>query len=505
MRPEGGYSLDLSRWEERLVAKALCALETKEPGANWLTYSFQWDTEPEPMPGWELTQPWLTAEGMPDRGVFTVQYYGGEGKGLGGCIPNVGFRRALLHMVLMHEADIVEDEVADATHSPTDLEALMLDQENENTALISASASLPTLNASSTLVVVTGLVRRVRMTRRSLRNTAEGAFTSAPATPSVADKSSAKSETSEKGADAVSRANTAAPLRSSFTSRSYSSSSRGTGTAGESDVEEAEWKLQLAAIAMLGGVVQQGRVRAPRPALRSSFAPSSSGVAGAAGGGTLATASLLNRGRDRRVTADGQSDGPNARNGSGVPGDSSTTAGARSINSRGERHEQGQKLRTTSVTLDPALLVPTSSATTSTSNTTANTTHNTSINATSNASPSLVNPQIVSPTATIDLVAPLRSPSHAAKNLDVDFAASEEGPCLLEEASAAASSATAQNPNARNVDRNANANITPLDAILLGSAAMITTVPPPQLTRGQRYLLAYPQQWLEYFYPNAAV
>ena len=51
MKPEGSYALDLSRWEERMMAKSLCALETKEPGANWLTYSFQWDQETEPMPG----------------------------------------------------------------------------------------------------------------------------------------------------------------------------------------------------------------------------------------------------------------------------------------------------------------------------------------------------------------------------------------------------------------------------------------------------------------------
>ena len=99
MKPEGAYALDLGRREERLVAKSLCALEVKEPGANWQCYSFQWDTEPEPMPGWELTQPWLSNEGMPSRGTLKLTYYSGEGQGLTGCMPNRNFRRALLQMV----------------------------------------------------------------------------------------------------------------------------------------------------------------------------------------------------------------------------------------------------------------------------------------------------------------------------------------------------------------------------------------------------------------------
>lgn len=38
MKPEGAYVLNLGRqWEERQVAKVLCALEVHEPGENWIS------------------------------------------------------------------------------------------------------------------------------------------------------------------------------------------------------------------------------------------------------------------------------------------------------------------------------------------------------------------------------------------------------------------------------------------------------------------------------------
>ena len=64
MKPEGSYTLDVSRYEERLIAKVLCALEFKEPGDNWMSCSFRWDLIlGDIMPGWMLTSPWLTTEG----------------------------------------------------------------------------------------------------------------------------------------------------------------------------------------------------------------------------------------------------------------------------------------------------------------------------------------------------------------------------------------------------------------------------------------------------------
>ena len=45
------------------------------------------------------TQPWLTEEGMPIRGILTVTYYSGEGKQKKNCKPYVAFRKSLLNLV----------------------------------------------------------------------------------------------------------------------------------------------------------------------------------------------------------------------------------------------------------------------------------------------------------------------------------------------------------------------------------------------------------------------
>ena len=77
LRPDGAQELDLTRREERIVAKMLCVLATNEPGdslpAEFLR--FRWQRDMDPMPGWELTAPWLTEDGMPCRGLFNATYF----------------------------------------------------------------------------------------------------------------------------------------------------------------------------------------------------------------------------------------------------------------------------------------------------------------------------------------------------------------------------------------------------------------------------------------------
>jgi hypothetical protein len=51
------------------------------------------------MPGYELTEPWLTEAGLPTKGVWDVVYYAGEGKGKNGCKPMPKLRRAMLQLV----------------------------------------------------------------------------------------------------------------------------------------------------------------------------------------------------------------------------------------------------------------------------------------------------------------------------------------------------------------------------------------------------------------------
>ena len=49
--------------------------------------------------GYELTELWLTEEGLPRKGIWDVVYYAGEGKGKTGCKPIPKLRRAMLQLV----------------------------------------------------------------------------------------------------------------------------------------------------------------------------------------------------------------------------------------------------------------------------------------------------------------------------------------------------------------------------------------------------------------------
>ena len=62
LKPEGAWEVEVSRLEERKVAKMLCLLSTNEPGKNWLSETFKWHREADPMPGWELTVSWMSGD-----------------------------------------------------------------------------------------------------------------------------------------------------------------------------------------------------------------------------------------------------------------------------------------------------------------------------------------------------------------------------------------------------------------------------------------------------------
>lgn len=50
--------------------------------------------------GFELTMPWLTEEGLPQKGLFNVYYFGiDHGKKNKNFQPNVKLRKSMLHLV----------------------------------------------------------------------------------------------------------------------------------------------------------------------------------------------------------------------------------------------------------------------------------------------------------------------------------------------------------------------------------------------------------------------
>lgn len=60
---------------------------------------FRWTIDSDPVPGWMLTQPWLSEEGLPNRGILDITYYSGEGIHKNGCVPVTKFRKSLLYLV----------------------------------------------------------------------------------------------------------------------------------------------------------------------------------------------------------------------------------------------------------------------------------------------------------------------------------------------------------------------------------------------------------------------
>jgi hypothetical protein len=67
----------------------------------------------DPMPGWELVQLWLTDEGMPRKGILSLEYYSGECQFKEGCKPNVPARKSLFNLVLIEEHELVEEGLRD--------------------------------------------------------------------------------------------------------------------------------------------------------------------------------------------------------------------------------------------------------------------------------------------------------------------------------------------------------------------------------------------------------
>ena len=58
VHPDRLFRLDLRRWEHREWCKILIQLAINEPGENWVDVTYSWSRYDDPVPGWELPQPW---------------------------------------------------------------------------------------------------------------------------------------------------------------------------------------------------------------------------------------------------------------------------------------------------------------------------------------------------------------------------------------------------------------------------------------------------------------
>lgn len=138
-KPEGYWSLDFCRYEERLIAKMLIGLAVIEPGDNWQDFCFRWKHEMDPTPGWELTKSFTADATCTTKGMVQLKYYSGAGRCKDGCKPHVTFRKALFSLVLSSEfdANIDLDELFAHKHDEHEgdeeekLEELELDREDD--------------------------------------------------------------------------------------------------------------------------------------------------------------------------------------------------------------------------------------------------------------------------------------------------------------------------------------------------------------------------------------
>ena len=122
VKPEGTLQINLARREEAIVARILIYMSIVEPGNNMPQPMFKWKREMDATPGFEITAPWATNDGLPKKGILGLTFYSGGGGELEGCMVNKDVRRALLQFVLADEVAIDKDPLdSDAV---VDLEAI---------------------------------------------------------------------------------------------------------------------------------------------------------------------------------------------------------------------------------------------------------------------------------------------------------------------------------------------------------------------------------------------
>ena len=105
-KPEGAYQLDLSRWEERQIAKMLTHISVIEPGENWIRCEFCTQRDFAPMPGWSLNVTWFTEDGFPSTGILTIHQFSGDGLFRKACQADLELRQKLLSLVLINPEEI---------------------------------------------------------------------------------------------------------------------------------------------------------------------------------------------------------------------------------------------------------------------------------------------------------------------------------------------------------------------------------------------------------------
>lgn len=105
MKAANSYILDLTRWEDRQVAKILIHLHVMEPSSIWLHESHDVCDVPGkqlqyPPSDWTMPPTWGVEEGFPKTGWLTLQYTTPDGLNTGVNKPDWSLRSTLSSLVL---------------------------------------------------------------------------------------------------------------------------------------------------------------------------------------------------------------------------------------------------------------------------------------------------------------------------------------------------------------------------------------------------------------------
>lgn len=101
LKPEGHIVLDLSRHEERQIARMLITLNYVETGDTWVEQSYRPSLNAPPDdPNWKLPITWFSEDTLPRTGILSLLYFSGKGLQLQGCEPNIAARMSLMSLVL---------------------------------------------------------------------------------------------------------------------------------------------------------------------------------------------------------------------------------------------------------------------------------------------------------------------------------------------------------------------------------------------------------------------
>lgn len=62
-----------------------------------------------PIPGWGLSVVWLAHDGLPNKGILTLEFYSGNGANMQGCMIDRRLRSILCSIVLVGQRDVLQE------------------------------------------------------------------------------------------------------------------------------------------------------------------------------------------------------------------------------------------------------------------------------------------------------------------------------------------------------------------------------------------------------------